>query len=52
MGWWVGKWESKKLFDGDKLEVKADGSFATVGKKNIANGSVWVNLVDGKINLK
>jgi len=52
MGWWVGKWESKNLYEGDKLDIKPDGSFASAGKKNIADGSVWINMVNGDINLK
>jgi len=52
LGWWVGKWESKKLYDGDAIEIGKDGGFKTTGNKNIADGSVWVNLANGNINLK
>ena len=52
LGWWVGKWESVKLFDGDEIEIGKDGGFKTTGKKNIADGSVWINLVNGQVNLK
>ena len=41
-----------KLFDGDEIEIGKDGGFKTTGKKNIADGSVWINLVNGQVNLK
>lgn len=52
MGWWVGKWKGRGLYEGDELELKNDGSFASEGTVNIDDGSIWINLADGTLNLK
>jgi len=52
MGWWVGKWKGRGVYEGDELELMPDGSFKSEGTANIDDGSIWVNLADGTLNLK
>jgi len=52
IGWWVGKWKAPKLYEGDELELKADGTFSSAGAAAFEDGSIWINLANGKLNLK
>jgi len=52
IGWWIGKWKSPKLYGGDELELKPDGTFVSEGTLNIDDGSIWLNLANGMLNLK
>jgi len=40
------------IYEGDEINLLADGSFTTNGKINVKDGSIWINLVDGRLNLK
>jgi len=52
LGWWIGKWKARGLYEGDELELLPDGSFKSEGTMNIDDGSIWINLADGTLNLK
>lgn len=51
-GWWNGKWQAPKIYEGDELELKRDGTFTSSGALNINDGSIWLNVANGKLNLK
>ena len=52
VGWWNGKWKAPKFYEGDELELKIDGTFSSAGAAAIEDGEIWLNLADGRINLK
>ena len=40
------------MYEGDTLELKIDGSWTSSPAMNIEDGAIWLNLADGRINLK
>ena len=52
VGWWLGKWRSPLVYENDDIKLNADGSFETFGKLNINNGSIWLNLATGVLDIK
>ena len=52
MGWWVGKWKGRGLYEGDELELLPDGTWKSEGTVNVDDGSIWINIADGTLNIK
>jgi len=60
VGWWTGVWKqqvsghvvSVPMFEGDMITLNDDGTFTSKGSLNLEDGNVWLNLVDGSLNLK
>ena len=40
------------MYEGDELELKPDGTFTSTGAAAIEDGSIWINLANGRLNLK